>query len=336
MRHTKVSLKRVLVLAAMAVLAGVFAVAANAAAPQSTSPPTIEGKFQVGETLTASNGLWSNNPTSFTYQWQRCSSSGSNCADIDNAAQKTYKLVSADVDHTIRVLVTAANADGKTTANSHPSPLISDSTAPRNTVRPVISGKTQVGETLTVSNGTWTGGATTFTYQWQSCDRDGSGCVNVSGATAKTYGVRSADEGNTMRALVTAANTAGKTTVNTDRTAVIEAAPGSTVVVTTTQAVNHAPTIKFLMLKVHGTSVFTRFRVCDDSFGKVTVLARAQMPLRLAYTRRFAVYPATCMTAARHWTLIPRFRHHGKYVVSLRAIDKSHRLSVLVSRAVRI
>jgi hypothetical protein len=336
MKTKVISARRVLALVATAVLAGVFVVAANAAAPQSTSPPTIEGKFQVGETLTASNGLWSNSPTSFTYQWQRCSSSGSSCADIDNAAQKTYKLVSADVDHTVRVLVTAANADGKATANSHPSPVISDSSAPRNTARPVISGKTEVGETLTASNGTWTGGATTFTYQWQRCDENGSACVNVAGATSKTYGVRSADQGNTMRALVTAANTAGKTTVNTDRTAVIEAAPGSTVVVTTTQAVNHAPAIRFLMLKVHGTTVFTRFRVCDDSFSKVTVLARAQMPLRLAYTRRFAVYPASCATVARHWTLIPRFRHHGRYVVSLRAIDKSHRLSVLVSRAVRI
>jgi hypothetical protein len=336
MKHTSIPWRRVLALVGAFALAGAFAVAANAAAPQSTSPPTIEGKFQVGETVSAGNGLWTNDPTSFTYQWQRCSSGGSSCTDIDNAAAKTYKLVAADVDKTVRVLVTAANADGKSTANSRPSPVISDSSAPRNTTRPTITGRAVVGETLTVSNGTWTGGATTFTYQWQRCDENGNACVEVSGATAKSYGVRSADQGHTMRVLVSAANAAGKTTVNTDRSALIEAGPGSTVVVTTTAAGNRAPAVKFLSLKVRGTRVFTRFRVCDDSFGKVTVLARAQMPLRLAYTRRFAVYPAACSTVSRQWTLIPRFRHHGKYVVSLRAIDKSNRLSVLVSRAVRI
>jgi hypothetical protein len=329
-------MRRLLVLIGAGIAAGAFALAANAAAPKSTSPPTIEGKFQVGETLTAGNGLWANAPNSYTYQWQRCNSSGSGCADITGADAKTYKLVSADVDKTVRVLVTAANTDGKDTANSHPTPVISDDTAPRNSVRPAISGTAQVGETLTVSNGTWTGGATTFTYQWQRCDENGSGCVNVSGATSRSYGARSEDNGHTMRVLVTAANAAGKTTVNTDRSSQIQAAPGSTVVVTTTSATNKAPQVKFLSLRVVNKRVYARFRVCDDSFGKVTVLARAQMPLKLAYTRRYAVAPTPCGTFSRSWTLIPRFRHHGRYVVSLRAIDKSKRLSLLAQRAIRI
>src|SRR5438105_404789 len=209
------AMKRIFTLLATGILAGVFAIAANAAAPRTTSPPTVEGKFQVGQTLTAGNGLWANNPTSYTYQWQRCSSSGSGCTNIASATAKTYKLVAADVDNTVRVLVTAANADGKSTANSHPSPVISDSGAPRNTTRPVITGKAVVGESLEVSNGTWTGGATTFTYQWQRCDGNGNGCIDVPGATSKSYGVRTADQGHTMRVLVSAANTAGKTTVNT-------------------------------------------------------------------------------------------------------------------------
>jgi hypothetical protein len=329
-------MRRLFVLIGAGIAAGAFALAANAAAPKSTSPPTVEGKFQVGETVTAGNGLWANSPTSYTYQWQRCNSSGSGCVDIAGADSKTYKLASADVDKTVLVLVTAANTDGKATANSHPSPVVSDDTAPRNTVRPAISGTAQVGETLTVSNGTWTGGATTFTYQWQRCDENGSGCVNVAGATARAYGVRSEDQGHTMRTLVTAENQAGKTSVNTDRSARIEAAPGSTVVVTTTAATNKAPQVKFLSLKVRGIRVYARFRVCDDSFGKVTVLARAQMPAKLAYTRRFGVAPAPCGTFSRNWMLIPRFRHHGRYVVTLRAMDQSKRLSLLAQRAIRI
>jgi hypothetical protein len=321
-------------LAAVTVSAAVLAAPALAAAPATTSPPTIEGKFQVGETLTAGNGGWTNSPTSYTYQWQRCSSGGTGCASITGATTRTYKVATADVDKTLRVLVTAANADGKATANSHPTPVISDSAAPRNTARPVISGSARVGDTMTVTTGTWTGGVSAYTFQWQLCDQDGNACVNVPGATGRTYNVRSGDDGGTMRALVTAQNSAGKTTVNTDRSAMIQAAPSSTVVVTTPSA-NKAPSIRFTSLKVRGTRVYVRFRVCDDS-AKVTIVARAQMPRRLGYTRRFAVGPTPCGTYARTWTMIPRFRHHGRYVVSLRAMDNSKRLSVLVSRGVRI
>src|SRR3954468_1955334 len=128
-------LKRLAVLAVAGAVAAVLAVAASAAAPQSTSSPTLEGKFQVGETLTTDNGSWSNSPTSFDYQWQRCNSSGSGGVNIAGASARTYKLVDADVDHTVKVLVTAANVDGKDTATSSASPVISDSSAPRNTAR---------------------------------------------------------------------------------------------------------------------------------------------------------------------------------------------------------
>jgi hypothetical protein len=316
-------------------VAALFAVPANAAPPKSTSPPTIEGKFQVGETVTAGNGSWANDPTSFAYQWQRCTSSGSACVDIAGATSKSYKLTSAEVGRTVRVLVTASNADGKETANSHPSPIISDSSAPRNTVRPTISGTAQVGQTLTVSNGTWTGGVTSYTYQWQRCDQNGQACLNVSGATSKTYGVRSDDVGSTLRALVTAHNTAGRTTVSTDRTAVVQDVTGTTVVVTTTAVTNRAPTIQFRSLAVRKNRVYVRFQACDDSSNRVTIVARDSMAGRLSYTRRYSVRPSGCAVYARSWILIPRFRAHGRFVVSLRAIDSSGKSSRTVSRSVR-
>jgi hypothetical protein len=316
-------------------LAGVFAVAANAAPPKTTSPPTIEGKFQIGETLTAGNGSWANSPTAYAYQWQRCTSSGSGCADIAGATAKTYKLTAAEVDKTVRVLVTASNADGKATANSHPSPVISDSSAPRNTVRPTISGTAQVGQTMTVSNGTWTGGATSYSYQWQRCDQNGQACLNVSGATSQTYGVRSDDMGSTLRVEVTARNAAGKTTVNTDRSAVVQGVPGSTTVVTTTATINQAPTIQFRSLAVRRNRVYVRSQVCDDSSGRVAVIARDSLTGRIPYTRRYSVTPAGCAVYARSWSLIPRFRAHGRYVVSLRAIDGSQKQSRLVARSVK-
>jgi hypothetical protein len=226
-RSRRLRLRRTTTVIAAALVAAVGAVGATAAredAPQTKSPPTIEGTLQAGKTVNAGNGVWSNDPTSFTYQWQRCNSSGTGCADVKDATSKSYDLTGDDVDHTVVVLVTAANSDGKATANSHPSAVISGTDAPRNTQRPSISGSAQVGETLKVSQGEWTGGARTFAYQWMVCDENGSNCNDVSGATASSYGVRSADSGKTIRVRVTAENLAGKTTVTTDRSSQIKAA----------------------------------------------------------------------------------------------------------------
>src|SRR6266567_9621943 len=92
--------------------AAIFSAAAGAAAPSNTAAPTISGTAREGQTLTAGNGSWSNTPTSFAYQWQRCNVDGTGCADISAATNQTYILLTADVDHRVRTTVTASNADG--------------------------------------------------------------------------------------------------------------------------------------------------------------------------------------------------------------------------------
>src|ERR1051325_11266874 len=100
--------------AAIAAIAGarLLASCALGTPPSNTAPPTISGTTTVGQTLTASNGTWSNSPTSFAYQWLRCNGGGNNCAAVANGTQQTYTLVGADAGHTLRVKVTATNADG--------------------------------------------------------------------------------------------------------------------------------------------------------------------------------------------------------------------------------
>jgi hypothetical protein len=211
----------------IALVAAVTAAGARQDAPKTNSPPTIEGTPRVGETLTAGNGLWLNNPTSFSYKWLRCNSNGESCSDISGATSKSYKVVSDDVGHSLVVLVTASNSDGKSTANSHASDVASGSSPPHNTQRPALSGKAQVGETLSVSKGQWSGGVDSYQYQWERCDANGSNCSSVSGATSSSYGVRSADNGKTLRVLVTAVNASGKSNVTTDRSASVEPAGGT-------------------------------------------------------------------------------------------------------------
>ena len=86
--------------------------------PASTALPIISGTTTQGQTLSSSNGSWSNSPTSYTRQWRRCDSSGASCADISGASSSSYTLASADVNSTIRVVVTATNANGSASATS--------------------------------------------------------------------------------------------------------------------------------------------------------------------------------------------------------------------------
>jgi hypothetical protein len=94
------------------------------AAPVSSAPPTISGRQLLGQTLTGGNGSWGNSPTSFSYQWLQCDQGGSGCQPIGGATQPTHTITSSDVQKTLRVQVTATNADGSATAMSPPTAVI--------------------------------------------------------------------------------------------------------------------------------------------------------------------------------------------------------------------
>jgi hypothetical protein len=82
--------------------------------------------------------------------------------------------------------------------------------APNNTAPPALTGEARQGQTLTTSNGSWTSdSAVTYTYAWQRCEANSTGCANISGATANRYVVQAADVGKRLRSRVTATNASG-------------------------------------------------------------------------------------------------------------------------------
>jgi IPT/TIG domain len=82
-------------------------------APVDSTPPTIAGDAEQGQTLTVVPGGWSGAPTSIREQWARCNASGSGCSPIAGATGSSYTLGAADLGATIRVQETAANASGE-------------------------------------------------------------------------------------------------------------------------------------------------------------------------------------------------------------------------------
>ena len=79
-----------------------------------TSQPAVAGTPAPGQTLTATNGGWSPNPTAFAYQWLRCNPNGRLCAPIPGATASSYAATPADAGRglvlSIRASLTGAEA----------------------------------------------------------------------------------------------------------------------------------------------------------------------------------------------------------------------------------
>ena len=164
-----------------------------------TGAPTISGRAQVGETLTATtSGIVDADGIAnavFAYQWL------ADNAAIGGATASTYTVLSGDVGKVIKVRVTFtddAGNDETVTSSATGAVAAANSTA---TGAPTISGTAQAGETLTADTSgiSDTDGLTgaAFAYQWLADD------ATIGGATASTYTVLSGDVGKAIKVRVT-------------------------------------------------------------------------------------------------------------------------------------
>ena len=116
-----------------------------------------------------------------------CDSAGANCAAISGATASSYTLVAADIDKTIRVVVTATNANGSTPATSNQTAVVA--------TQPVAAGEHGAagdqrdgrpqGQTLTTTNGSWTNTPTATPISGSAATRAGRAASAISGATAR-------------------------------------------------------------------------------------------------------------------------------------------------------
>ena len=190
-----------------------------------TGAPTITGKAQVGETLTAdTSGVGDDDGltnAAFAYQWQ------ADGADISSATSDTYTLADSDEGKAISVAVTFTDDAGNDeTLTSAATTAVEAKANAQATGAPAISGTVQVGETLTAG----TSGIAdedgldnvSYSYQWQADS------VDIAGATNATYTLADSDEGKTITLQVSFTDDAGNdeelTSAATD---MVEAKPNS-------------------------------------------------------------------------------------------------------------
>ena len=178
-------------------------------APANTVAPVVSGSTSLGDVLSVTQGTWTGDALSYSYQWQR------NNVDISGETGTTYTIAQADDAAAIRCVVTASNSGGDVSANSN-AVTVDDFAVPSITGVPTIGGTAEVGQTLTATAASVTGNPTpSRTWQWE---RSGA---PISGATSSTYTLVAADDGDTITVVQAETNAIGSDNAESAATATV-------------------------------------------------------------------------------------------------------------------
>lgn len=109
---------------------GTVVVATSTPAPVNSTLPAISGTVNPGSTLSVTNGLWTNVPTSYTYQWRRDTNANSVYVDISGETANSHLIAPGDDGDNIKCVVTATNAGGSTAATSAAAGPVTTPTTP--------------------------------------------------------------------------------------------------------------------------------------------------------------------------------------------------------------
>ncbi len=96
----------------------VAVIAKTTGSPVNTTLPVISGSTLVGHTVQSSTGSWTGLTTTFGYQWSRCNTNGTSCANISGATGQSYGIGTVDAGNALRVNVTATDSTGSGSATS--------------------------------------------------------------------------------------------------------------------------------------------------------------------------------------------------------------------------
>lgn len=179
------------------------------------APPTLTGDFTDGSRVHASSsGFKVAGGAEYAFQWMRCDASGEGCTAVPGATAQDYVLVHADARHRMRARVTASNAKGSDSAVTGPSQPVA--LLPPSHGSALLSGVMRSGEELRVEDASFDGTPPfDLAYTWLRCSS--GACDPIDGADGDTYVLSDEDVGQTIRARVVAANSAGSSAAEAAR-----------------------------------------------------------------------------------------------------------------------
>jgi hypothetical protein len=185
--------------------------------------PQILGLLKEGQLLSVELGHWEGTePITYGYQWQLCNAAGEACADIKNATEPTFKLLTGYIGDTLDVVVTAENSAGSSSRTSSPTGLIAG-LLPANITVPSIAGSLLEGGELKLIPGEWSGTEPiSFSYAWELCSAAGKSCKEIEGAAGPTLQLLAGFIGDTVEGVVSAKNVAGETTATSSLTSLVK------------------------------------------------------------------------------------------------------------------
>jgi hypothetical protein len=162
------------------------------ASATAVTPPTLRGTAKVGETMTASDGVWSRPGVIVSREWLK------NGYPIPGATGPTYTMNANDFDSGISVRVTARQ-DGYLDGVAESGVVtVAAGGNPAPTSAPTITGVPTPGAWLIAGPGQWNMTGLSFGYQWL---RDGS---PIAGEADRSYKVTVDDLGHELAIHVTA------------------------------------------------------------------------------------------------------------------------------------
>jgi len=185
------------------------------------------------------------------------------------------RLVAMALVGLVAALTTAAGGSARSLAT------------PKNTSEPKVSGSPVQGNTLTTSNGSWSGTTPmTFQYRWLRCGTGGGGvngvnCATIPGETRKSYVLSRADVGHRIRSRVIATNADGTSSANSNATGIVKPSAGKPQN-TQPPTISGSPTENSTMTANPGTwtgaqpiSYAYQWRRCDQNGGSCSSISGA-------------------------------------------------------------
>jgi hypothetical protein len=184
-----------------------------ASSPTPTISVTSGGTVKAGSTLTAAPGTAPAGATLKGYQWSWATTATGAYTPIAEATASTYVLTGADTAKFIKVAAIWSKADYSDTSGLSAATVVVAAGTFATTATPTITGTLTVGSTLTANEGAWSPAPDSYTYKWFSATTATGTYTLISGATSKTYLLKTADRLKFLKVEITAVKTGYTTSI---------------------------------------------------------------------------------------------------------------------------